>query len=179
MKEERIQCVPDNTLFSCFLLQTLALSYMSGTISRFVLGTRTHQESLTFIMMFSCCHNVLFNRLNFDLYSYYETKAVFLAMGITALVCVAVTIFCFQTKVDGACVCLWLVSGCLCCQCKRTPLSRVTIASLSSFKYLKHFGIRCESNFSVWRNPRRASYMSDWSPTRPPRFITIISFFVF
>uniref|UniRef100_A0A3P8SVK1 Transmembrane BAX inhibitor motif containing 1 n=1 Tax=Amphiprion percula TaxID=161767 RepID=A0A3P8SVK1_AMPPE len=31
---------------------------------------------------------------------YYETKAVFLAMGITALVCVAVTIFCFQTKVD-------------------------------------------------------------------------------
>uniref|UniRef100_A0A3P8SXN2 Transmembrane BAX inhibitor motif containing 1 n=1 Tax=Amphiprion percula TaxID=161767 RepID=A0A3P8SXN2_AMPPE len=43
---------------------TLALSYMTGTIS------------------------------------YYETKAVFLAMGITALVCVAVTIFCFQTKVD-------------------------------------------------------------------------------
>ncbi|XP_022049358.1 protein lifeguard 3-like [Acanthochromis polyacanthus] len=44
---------------------TLALSYVTGTIS-----------------------------------SYYETKAVFLAMGITALVCVAVTIFCFQTKVD-------------------------------------------------------------------------------
>ncbi|KAM3607398.1 uncharacterized protein V6R79_007158 [Siganus canaliculatus] len=32
--------------------------------------------------------------------SYYETKAVFLAMGITAIVCIAVTIFCFQTKVD-------------------------------------------------------------------------------
>ncbi|XP_019737974.1 protein lifeguard 3 isoform X2 [Hippocampus comes] len=44
---------------------TVALSYMSGTIS-----------------------------------SYYETKAVFLAMGITALVCVTVTVFCFQTKVD-------------------------------------------------------------------------------
>ncbi|XP_058478546.1 protein lifeguard 3-like isoform X1 [Solea solea] len=44
---------------------TLALSYMSGTIS-----------------------------------SYYDTKAVLLAMGITALVCIAVTIFCFQTKVD-------------------------------------------------------------------------------
>ncbi|XP_034549807.1 protein lifeguard 3-like [Notolabrus celidotus] len=44
---------------------TLALSYMSGTIS-----------------------------------SYYDTKAVFLAMGITATVCVIVTIFCFQTKVD-------------------------------------------------------------------------------
>ncbi|XP_033473604.1 protein lifeguard 3 [Epinephelus lanceolatus] len=44
---------------------TLALSYMSGTIS-----------------------------------SYYETKAVLIAMGITALVCIAVTVFCFQTKVD-------------------------------------------------------------------------------
>ncbi|KAM9341925.1 protein lifeguard 3-like [Pholidichthys leucotaenia] len=32
--------------------------------------------------------------------SYYETKAVFLAMGITAVVCIAVTVFCFQTKVD-------------------------------------------------------------------------------
>lgn len=44
---------------------TLALSYMTGTIS-----------------------------------SFYSTKAVFLAMGITAVVCIAVTIFCFQTKVD-------------------------------------------------------------------------------
>lgn len=44
---------------------TLALSYMTGTIS-----------------------------------SYYETKAVFLALGITAVVCIAVTVFCFQTKVD-------------------------------------------------------------------------------
>ncbi|XP_076015182.1 protein lifeguard 3-like [Genypterus blacodes] len=32
--------------------------------------------------------------------SYYETKAVFIAIGITAVVCIAVTIFCFQTKVD-------------------------------------------------------------------------------
>ncbi|XP_034039148.1 transmembrane BAX inhibitor motif containing 1a isoform X2 [Thalassophryne amazonica] len=32
--------------------------------------------------------------------SYYDTKAVFLAVGITAIVCVAVTVFCFQTKVD-------------------------------------------------------------------------------
>lgn len=31
--------------------------------------------------------------------SYYSTKAVFLAMGITVLVSVAVTVFCFQTKV--------------------------------------------------------------------------------
>ncbi|KAI7807834.1 transmembrane BAX inhibitor motif containing 1a [Triplophysa rosa] len=32
--------------------------------------------------------------------SYYSTKAVFLALGITAVVCIAVTVFCFQTKVD-------------------------------------------------------------------------------
>lgn len=32
--------------------------------------------------------------------SYYDTKAVFLAVAITAVVCIAVTIFCFQTKVD-------------------------------------------------------------------------------
>uniref|UniRef100_A0A3Q3N170 Transmembrane BAX inhibitor motif containing 1a n=1 Tax=Mastacembelus armatus TaxID=205130 RepID=A0A3Q3N170_9TELE len=44
---------------------TLALSYMTGSIS-----------------------------------SYYDTKAVFLALLITAVVCIAVTVFCFQTKVD-------------------------------------------------------------------------------
>ncbi|XP_068615093.1 protein lifeguard 3-like [Brachionichthys hirsutus] len=32
--------------------------------------------------------------------SYCQTKAVFIAMGITAVVCITVTIFCFQTKVD-------------------------------------------------------------------------------
>uniref|UniRef100_A0A3B4TJG0 Transmembrane BAX inhibitor motif containing 1 n=1 Tax=Seriola dumerili TaxID=41447 RepID=A0A3B4TJG0_SERDU len=31
---------------------------------------------------------------------YYNTKAVFLALAITAVVCIAVTVFCFQTKVD-------------------------------------------------------------------------------
>lgn len=34
------------------------------------------------------------------IYSYYDTKAVFLALIITAIVCVIVTIFCFQTKVQ-------------------------------------------------------------------------------
>lgn len=46
-------------------LFTLALSYMTGTIS-----------------------------------SFYDTNAVFLALGITAVVCISVTVFCFQTKVD-------------------------------------------------------------------------------
>ncbi|XP_062852918.1 transmembrane BAX inhibitor motif containing 1a [Trichomycterus rosablanca] len=58
-------------------LFTLALSYMTGTIS-----------------------------------SYYSTKAVFLALGITAIVCIAVTVFCFQTKVDFTkCAGLFTVLG--------------------------------------------------------------------
>ncbi|KAG8585218.1 hypothetical protein GDO81_004923 [Engystomops pustulosus] len=32
--------------------------------------------------------------------SYYDTKSVILCLGITALVCLAVTLFSFQTKVD-------------------------------------------------------------------------------
>ncbi|XP_071763597.1 protein lifeguard 3-like [Centroberyx gerrardi] len=32
--------------------------------------------------------------------SHYDTKAVFLALAITAVVCIVVTVFCFQTKVD-------------------------------------------------------------------------------
>ncbi|KAI2660545.1 Protein lifeguard 2 [Labeo rohita] len=34
--------------------------------------------------------------------SYFDTKAVFLALGITAIVCIIVTVFCFQTKVRPA-----------------------------------------------------------------------------
>uniref|UniRef100_A0A4W5RKH9 Transmembrane BAX inhibitor motif containing 1 n=1 Tax=Hucho hucho TaxID=62062 RepID=A0A4W5RKH9_9TELE len=51
--------------FVLLAIFTLAMSYMTGTIS-----------------------------------SYYDTKVVFLTIGITAIVCIIVTIFCFQTKVD-------------------------------------------------------------------------------
>ncbi|XP_024259661.1 protein lifeguard 3 [Oncorhynchus tshawytscha] len=51
--------------FVLLAIFTLAMSYMTGTIS-----------------------------------SYYDTKAVLLTIGITAIVCIIVTIFCFQTKVD-------------------------------------------------------------------------------
>lgn len=40
-----------------------------------------------------------FNCVLLFYFSYYDTKAVFLALGITAVVCIAVTVFCFQTKV--------------------------------------------------------------------------------
>lgn len=42
-------------------------------------------------------------------FSYYDTKAVFLALGITAVVCIAVTVFCFQTKVR----CVWVCARCV------------------------------------------------------------------
>lgn len=103
---------------TCFISQTLALSYMCGTISRFVL-----EHAWSFYI--SCPCN-LSSRVSFC--SYYDTKAVFLAMGITALVCVAVTVFCFQTKVrewNGCSVCS--LSGDVCCQWKRTSLSRVAV----------------------------------------------------
>ncbi|XP_040005039.1 protein lifeguard 3-like [Xiphias gladius] len=75
---------------------TLALSYMSGTIS-----------------------------------SYYETKAVFLAMGITALVCIAVTIFCFQTKVDFT-----SCGGLLCIAAVLLMIIGIVTAIVLSFQYV-------------------------------------------
>ncbi|XP_034418095.1 protein lifeguard 3-like [Cyclopterus lumpus] len=75
---------------------TLALSYMSGTIS-----------------------------------SYYETKAVFLAMGITALVCIAVTIFCFQTKVDFT-----SCGGLLCISSVVLMIIGIVTAVVLSFQYV-------------------------------------------
>uniref|UniRef100_A0A3P8XK54 Transmembrane BAX inhibitor motif containing 1a n=2 Tax=Esox lucius TaxID=8010 RepID=A0A3P8XK54_ESOLU len=44
--------------------------------------------------------------------SFYNTKAVFLALGITVIVCVITTAFCFQTKVDlTSCTGLFCVLG--------------------------------------------------------------------
>ncbi|XP_008275410.1 protein lifeguard 3 [Stegastes partitus] len=75
---------------------TLALSYMTGTIS-----------------------------------SYYDTKAVFLAMGITALVCIAVTIFCFQTKVDFT-----SCGGLLCIAAVLLMIIGIVTAVVLSFQYV-------------------------------------------
>ncbi|XP_071355083.1 protein lifeguard 3-like [Trachinotus anak] len=75
---------------------TLALSYMSGTIS-----------------------------------SYYDTKAVFLAMGITAVVCIAVTIFCFQTKVDFT-----SCGGFLCIAAILLMIIGIVTAIVLSFQYV-------------------------------------------
>ncbi|XP_049450099.1 protein lifeguard 3-like [Epinephelus fuscoguttatus] len=75
---------------------TLALSYMSGTIS-----------------------------------SYYETKAVLIAMGITAVVCIAVTVFCFQTKVDFT-----SCGGFLCIASVMLLIIGIVTAIVLSFQYV-------------------------------------------
>ncbi|XP_054888686.1 protein lifeguard 3-like [Poeciliopsis prolifica] len=78
------------------LIFTLALSYMTGTIS-----------------------------------SFYNTKAVFLALGITAVVCIAVTVFCFQTKVDFTkCQGLFCVLGIV------MFVTGIITAIVLSFKYM-------------------------------------------
>ncbi|KAI5613733.1 protein lifeguard 3, partial [Silurus asotus] len=75
---------------------TLALSYMTGTIS-----------------------------------SYYDTKSVFLALGITVIVCIAVTVFCFQTKVDFTkCTGLFCVLGIV------MFVTGIITAIVLSFKYI-------------------------------------------
>ncbi|KAK2857413.1 hypothetical protein Q7C36_005332 [Tachysurus vachellii] len=84
--------------WNIFLLAlfTLAMSYMTGTIS-----------------------------------SYYDTKSVFLALGITAVVCIAVTVFCFQTKVDFTkCTGLFCVLGIV------VFVTGIITAIVLSFKYI-------------------------------------------
>ncbi|CAG5897098.1 unnamed protein product [Menidia menidia] len=63
--------------------------------------------------------------------SHYATKAVFLALGITAVVCVAVTVFCFQTKVDFTkCQGLFCVLGIV------MFVTGIITAIVLSFKYM-------------------------------------------
>ncbi|KAL4636253.1 protein lifeguard 3-like [Arapaima gigas] len=64
-------------------------------------------------------------------FSYYETKAVFLALGITMIVCVCVTVFCFQTKVDfTSCGGFFCVLGIV------VMVTGIITAIVLSFKYI-------------------------------------------
>ncbi|XP_067108661.1 protein lifeguard 3-like [Osmerus mordax] len=63
--------------------------------------------------------------------SYYDTKAVFLALGITAIVCIIVTVFCFQTKVDlTSCGGLFCILGIV------VMVTGIITAIVLSFKYI-------------------------------------------
>uniref|UniRef100_A0A8C1NP21 Protein lifeguard 3-like n=2 Tax=Cyprinus carpio TaxID=7962 RepID=A0A8C1NP21_CYPCA len=64
-------------------------------------------------------------------FSYYSTKAVFLALGITVLVSVAVTVFCFQTKVDFT-----KCSGFFCVLGIVVFVTGIITAIVLSFKYI-------------------------------------------
>ncbi|XP_076872038.1 transmembrane BAX inhibitor motif containing 1a [Brachyhypopomus gauderio] len=77
-------------------LFTLALSYMTGTIS-----------------------------------SFYDTKSVFLALGITMIVCIIVTVFCFQTKVDFT-----KCQGLFCVLAIVMFVTGIITAIVLSFKYI-------------------------------------------
>ncbi|CDQ80094.1 unnamed protein product [Oncorhynchus mykiss] len=63
--------------------------------------------------------------------SYYDTKAVFLALGITVIVCIITTVFCFQTKVDlTSCPGLFCVLGIV------VMVAGIITAIVLSFKYI-------------------------------------------
>ncbi|XP_048390727.1 transmembrane BAX inhibitor motif containing 1a [Stegostoma tigrinum] len=63
--------------------------------------------------------------------SYYSTKSVFLCLGITALVCLGVTIFCFQTKVDFT-----SCSGLFCVLGIGLFVAGIVVTIVLSFKYI-------------------------------------------
>ncbi|XP_056315626.1 transmembrane BAX inhibitor motif containing 1a [Danio aesculapii] len=63
--------------------------------------------------------------------SYYSTRAVFLALAITVVVCVAVTVFCFQTKVDFT-----KCSGFFCVLGIVVFVTGIITAIVLSFKYV-------------------------------------------
>ncbi|KAM9304819.1 protein lifeguard 3 [Gastrophryne carolinensis] len=64
--------------------------------------------------------------------SYYETRAVLITMAIVALVTIAVTVFCFQTKVDfTSCAGLFAVLGIV------VFITGIVTAIVLAFKYIK------------------------------------------
>ncbi|KAG7466949.1 hypothetical protein MATL_G00147770 [Megalops atlanticus] len=63
--------------------------------------------------------------------SYHSTKAVFLALGITMIVCILVTIFCFQTKVD-----ITKCNGLLCILAMVLIVTGIITAIVLAFDYV-------------------------------------------
>lgn len=67
---------------------------------------------LTIGLILSCPQTLALGFVTGTISSMYETKAVIIAMIITAVVSISVTIFCFQTKVDfTSCTGLFCVLG--------------------------------------------------------------------
>ncbi|CAF97659.1 unnamed protein product, partial [Tetraodon nigroviridis] len=58
---------------------------------------RKHPWNLLLLLLFTLALSYMTGTIA----SYYDTKVVYLAIAITAIVCICVTVFCFQTKVGG------------------------------------------------------------------------------
>ncbi|KAK0146414.1 Protein lifeguard 2 [Merluccius polli] len=70
-----------------YLILAAQLSFTVGIVAVFTFVDPVRH----FVIQYPCVYWASF---------YHDTKSVFLAIGITMIVCLAVTIFCFQTKVD-------------------------------------------------------------------------------
>ncbi|KAJ8255274.1 hypothetical protein GJAV_G00203030 [Gymnothorax javanicus] len=88
---------------------------------------RRHPWNLILLAIFTLAMSYMAGTIS----SYYSTKAVFLALGITVIVCIIVTVFCFQTKVDfTSCGGLFSVLGIV------VFVTGIITAIVLSFKYI-------------------------------------------
>ncbi|XP_063069600.1 protein lifeguard 3 [Engraulis encrasicolus] len=88
---------------------------------------RRHPLNLVLLSAFTIAMSYMTGTIS----SFYDTKAVFLALGITAIVCIIVTIFSFQTKVDfTACSGLFCVLGIV------VMVTGIITAIVLSFQYI-------------------------------------------
>ncbi|KAK9969557.1 hypothetical protein ABG768_027718 [Culter alburnus] len=90
---------------------------------------RRHPWNLILLLIFNIKLSCFFP--SGIIYSYFDTKAVFLALGITAIVCVIVTVFCFQTKVDFT-----SCTGLLCALCVVVLVTGIITSIVLSFQYV-------------------------------------------
>uniref|UniRef100_A0A3Q4C165 Protein lifeguard 2 n=1 Tax=Mola mola TaxID=94237 RepID=A0A3Q4C165_MOLML len=106
----------------CFspVLQTLSMAFMMGFMSRYV--SVSH-------VMFHPGKAEIVTTLSFS--SFYNTKSVVLCLGITALVCLSVTIFSFQSRVD-----VTSCQGVLFSLCMVLLLCAITISIVVPFGYV-------------------------------------------
>ncbi|KAJ8350252.1 hypothetical protein SKAU_G00253820 [Synaphobranchus kaupii] len=87
--------------YAVYLVSYVVLACCEGPRRRF-------PWNLIFLSIFTLAMSYVAGSIS----SYYDTKTVFLALGITVIVCIIVTVFCFQTKVDfTACTGLFCVLG--------------------------------------------------------------------
>ncbi|XP_043105106.1 protein lifeguard 3 isoform X2 [Puntigrus tetrazona] len=86
---------------------------------------RRHPWNLILLFIFTLTLSYMTGTIS----SYFDTKAVFLALGITAIVCIIVTIFCFQTKVDFT-----SCTGLLCALCVVLLVTGIITSVVLSFQ---------------------------------------------